>query len=197
MAVLGLGCHMGFSLVGRGAYFLVAYSGSRACRLRLLQYIGSVIVICGLSSCGFQALGHRLISCSTGAPLLHSMCDPLGPGIEAVSPASAGGFFNTEPPGKAPLCLSCCRQLTGPLPGYELLSFSRLAWASLSSCKSLRAEIIRPLVAQALKLTWYHFCHILLVRTSCEVSPDSRDGERLYLLMGKLWDCFAVFFDSS
>ena len=28
------------------------------------------------------------------------MWDPPGPGIEPMSPALAGGFFTTEPPGK-------------------------------------------------------------------------------------------------
>jgi len=28
------------------------------------------------------------------------MCDPPGPGIKPMSPASAGGFFTTEPPRK-------------------------------------------------------------------------------------------------
>ena len=36
----------------------------------------------------------------TDAELLHSMWDPPGSGIEPVCPASAGGFFATEPPGK-------------------------------------------------------------------------------------------------
>ena len=48
----------------------------------------SAIVVCGLSSCSFQA------------QLLRSMWDPSGSGIKLVSPALAGGFFTTEPPGK-------------------------------------------------------------------------------------------------
>ena len=42
----------------------------------------------GLSSCGARAL------------LLCGMCDLPGAGIEPMSPALAGGFFTTEPPGK-------------------------------------------------------------------------------------------------
>ena len=42
---------------------------------------------------------HRLNSCGTLVYLLHSMWDFPGPGIEPVSPASAGRFFITEPPG--------------------------------------------------------------------------------------------------
>ena len=41
------------------------------------------------------------------------MWDLPGPGLEPVSPALAGGFLTTAPPGKPPTCLSdlafpCC-----------------------------------------------------------------------------------------
>ena len=54
----------------------------------------------GLSSRGSWALKHRLNNCGTRAWLLHGMCDLPGPGIKPASPALAGGFFTTEPPGK-------------------------------------------------------------------------------------------------
>ena len=54
----------------------------------------------GLSSCGSQALEHRLSGCGIPAWLLHGLRDLPGPGIEPVSPALAGGFFTTESPGK-------------------------------------------------------------------------------------------------
>ena len=43
----------------------------------------------GLSSCGVQAV------------LLRGMWDLPGPGLEPVSPALAGGFLTTAPPGKS------------------------------------------------------------------------------------------------
>ena len=68
----------------------------------------------GLSSCGTWALGHmgfgsygpwalerRLSSCGARALLLCGMWDLPGPGLEPVSPALAGGFLNTAPPGKS------------------------------------------------------------------------------------------------
>ena len=55
----------------------------------------------GLSSCGSQALEHRLSSCGTRALLLRGMWDLPGPGLEPVSPALAGGFLTTVPPGKS------------------------------------------------------------------------------------------------
>ena len=54
----------------------------------------------GLSSCGSRALEHRLNSCRPRALLLLGMWDLPGSEIEPVSPAVAGGFFTTEPPGK-------------------------------------------------------------------------------------------------
>ena len=42
---------------------------------------------------------HRLNS-GPQAQLPRGVWDPLGPGIEPVSPALADRFFTTEPPGK-------------------------------------------------------------------------------------------------
>ena len=61
----------------------------------------SVAAAVGLSHCDSWALEHRLNSRDTRAYLLHNVLDLLGPGIEAVSPTLAGGFFTTELPGKS------------------------------------------------------------------------------------------------
>ena len=60
----------------------------------------SVVVAHGLSSCGTWALERRLVSCGAWAELLHDMWDLPGPGLKPVSPALAGGFLTTAPPGK-------------------------------------------------------------------------------------------------
>ena len=99
LAVLGLGCFSGFFLVveSRGRSLLSWEAshgrGLSCCRA---QDLGCA----GFSSCGSQALGHRLNSCGTRAQPLFSMCDPPRLGPETTSPASAGGFSITEPPGK-------------------------------------------------------------------------------------------------
>ena len=83
--MLGLCCCVDFSLVvASGATLRLQCTGSRACKL---------------SSWG------------TGALLLCSMWDPPTSETEPMSPALAGRFFTTEPPGK-PLqlifaCLPC------------------------------------------------------------------------------------------
>ena len=82
--------------------------------LQYLQHAGSAVVACGpqsarasavvahgLSSRGLRALERRLSSYGAWAQLLRGMWDPPGPGIEPVSPALAGGFLTTAPPGKS------------------------------------------------------------------------------------------------
>ena len=54
----------------------------------------------GFSSCSSQALDHRLNSGAALAQLLQGMWDLPGSVIEPTSPALAGGFFTTEPPGR-------------------------------------------------------------------------------------------------
>ena len=54
----------------------------------------------GLSCCRAWALEHRLSNCGTQAQMLRGMWDLLGPGLEPVSPALAGGLLTTVPPGK-------------------------------------------------------------------------------------------------
>ena len=51
----------------------------------------------GLSSCGSQALAHKLKSCG---PVVQDMRDLPGSGIEPISPALVGKSFTIEPPGK-------------------------------------------------------------------------------------------------
>ena len=66
--------------------------------LLLLRSIGSRPA--GFSSCGSRVLERRPSSCGAQAQLLRSIGDLPGPGIEPVSPALAGGFLTTAPPGK-------------------------------------------------------------------------------------------------
>ena len=75
--------------------------GFSCCGARALGARASVVVARGLSSCGSQALERRLSSCGTRASLLHGMWDLPGPGLEPVSPALAGRFLTTAPPGKS------------------------------------------------------------------------------------------------
>ena len=73
---------------------LVPEHGLQACGLQELWHTG-------LSSCVSRALERRLSSCGTRAQLLRSMWDLSGPGLKPVSPALAGGFLTTAPPGKS------------------------------------------------------------------------------------------------
>ena len=53
----------------------------------------------------------RVISCGAWTELLHSMWGLPGPGTEPASPALAGSFFTTEPPGKLPFPIFFCKLL--------------------------------------------------------------------------------------
>ena len=76
------------------------------CRLSLVAVGGvySLLAMLGLHCCRAWGLGCAgFSSCSTRAYLPHSMWDLLGPGIEPVSSALAGGFLTTGLPGKPPI----------------------------------------------------------------------------------------------
>ena len=73
----------GYSLCGARASHCGGFS---CCRARALGVWASVVVARGLQSAGSVVVAHKL-SCS-------------GPGLEHVSPALAGGFLTTAPPGK-------------------------------------------------------------------------------------------------
>ena len=78
---------MGFSLVSaNGDYSLLRCAGFSLRWLLLLRSTGS-------RHTGFS-------SCSTQAQLLRGMWDLPRPGLEPMSPALAGGFLTTVPPGK-------------------------------------------------------------------------------------------------
>ena len=105
---LGLRCCVwAFSICGERVAALrcgarASYCGGfSCCRAWALGTWASVVVACGLSSCGLRALEYRLSSCGARAWLLRGMWDLPGPGLEPVSPALAGGFLTTVPPGKS------------------------------------------------------------------------------------------------
>ena len=87
LAVLGLRFYVrAFSSCGkRGPLFIVVR--------RPLTIVASIVVKHRLQTC-------RLSSCGSRAQLLHGMWDLPRPGLEPVSPALAGRFSTTAPPGK-------------------------------------------------------------------------------------------------
>ena len=80
-------CAQAFCSCGQGGLLFVAVCG-------LLIEAASLVVEHGLQA-------RRLSSCGARTQLLRGMWDLPGPGIEPVSPALAGGFFTTAPPGKS------------------------------------------------------------------------------------------------
>ena len=98
--------------------------GFSCCGARALGAQASVVVARGLSSCGSRTLECRLSSCGSRALLLRGMWDLLGPGLKSVSPALAGGFLTTAPPGK-----SLCHTFNSCVGGhFEVVYSLSLAW---------------------------------------------------------------------
>ena len=103
MAVLGLRCcTQSLSSCSKRGILFVAVRG-------LLIAVASLVVEHRLQVCGLQQLwragsvvvARRLSSCGARAQLLHGMRDLPRPGLEPVSPALAGRFLTTAPPGKS------------------------------------------------------------------------------------------------
>ena len=85
-------------VVASGGYSSLRCAGFSLWWLLWLQSMGTRHA--GFSSCGSRALECRLSSCGAGDKLLHGMWDIPGPGLEPVSPALAGRFLTTVPPGE-------------------------------------------------------------------------------------------------
>ena len=87
MAVLGLRfCARAFSSCGKRGPLFITVRGP-------LTIAASLVAEHGLQT-------RSLSSCGSRAQLLRGMWDLPRPGLEPVSPALAGGFLTTAPPGK-------------------------------------------------------------------------------------------------
>ena len=83
-------CARAFSSCGEREPLFIVVRGS-------LTIAGSLVAEHRLQTC-------RLSSCGSRTQLLRSMWDLPRPGLEPVSPALAGRFSTTVPPGKPPYC---------------------------------------------------------------------------------------------
>ena len=90
--VLGLHC-------GRLCSSYREWGCSLVAALRLLVEVAALVER-GLQHSQLLGARAQVSSCGAWAQPLCGLWDPPGPGIEPMSPALAGGFFATEPPGK-------------------------------------------------------------------------------------------------
>ena len=87
LAVLGLRfCARAFSSCGKRGPLFIAVSGP--------------LTIAASLAAEHRLQSRRLSSCGSRAQLLRGMWDLPRPGLEPMSPALAGGFSTTAPPGK-------------------------------------------------------------------------------------------------
>ena len=130
LAVLGLCCCARASHCG----------GFSCCRAQALGARAPVVVARGLSSCGWWALERRLSSCGAWAQLLRSMWDLPGPGLEPVSPALAGGFLTTAPPGKPDPIIIILHSLSTNTESTRNMETSLVIW-QISLQLKVRSQI--------------------------------------------------------
>ena len=93
LTVLGLHCCMRAFSSCRQQGLLSSCSTGFSLQWLLLLWSTSALAVPGLPEL-------RLTSCSTQTWLLQGMWDLPRPGIKPMSPAFAGRFFTTKPPGK-------------------------------------------------------------------------------------------------
>ena len=106
MAVLGLRfCARAFSSCGERGPLFIAVRGP-------LTIEASLVAEHRLQT-------RRLSSCGSRAQLLCGMWDLPRPGLEPVSPALAGGFSTTAPPGKPHHSFFICSFIDGHLSSFQ------------------------------------------------------------------------------
>ena len=111
MAVLGLRfCARAFSSCGKRGPLFIAVRGP-------LTIAASLVAERGLQT-------RRLSNCGSRAQLLRGMWDLPRPGLEPVSPALAGRFSTTAPPGKPP-----------PLFYFYFYFYFWLCWDFVATCR--------------------------------------------------------------
>ena len=92
-------------LVALGPHFCARAFSSRGKRGPLFIAARGPHTIAASPTVEHRLQTRRLSSCGPRAQLLRGMWDPPRPGLEPVSPAPAGRFSTTAPPGKPPFLI--------------------------------------------------------------------------------------------
>ena len=112
-------------------------------------------------------MARGLSSCGAQASLLHGMWDLLGPGLEPVSPALAGRFLTTVPPGKSLSCnfFKYIFQIPVPYQMYNYKIFSPILCIvfSLSWTVSFEAQKLLVLMKSNLFIISFVICAFAVV----------------------------------
>ena len=129
----------GLSLVAAsGGYSSLWCTGFSLRWLLSLRSTGSRHV--GFSSCGARAL------------LLRGLWDIPRPGLEPMSPALAGGFLTTVPPGKPHL--DCFKLTSSSTPGFVCSHFLETSSWNCARWRNLRLGYSLVIMQLAFSLWW-------------------------------------------
>ena len=129
--MLGLHCRADFSLIAVGGLLMQGFS---CCRAQAPALLGSVVVASRLQGPGWIVEAPRL-GCSKACGIFP------GPGIELASPALAGGFLTTEPPGKPNGTFDSLLSLVGRV---LFLVCRRRRLFPCEECQSLGCKVSSP-----------------------------------------------------
>ena len=124
-------CARAFSSCGKRGPLFIAVHGP-------LTIAASLVAEHGLQM-------RRLSSCGSRTQLLRSMWDLPRPGLEPVSPALAGRFSTTAPPGKPTIFLIICnfKKLLREFPGGLVARILGFHWSSLGLIPGWGTEILQ------------------------------------------------------
>ena len=130
----------------------------------------------------------------TGAELLRRMREVPRPGIEPLSPAWAGRFFTTEPPGKPTFFFEKTMKIRHVISENQKNNNSKIKYNS--SMKG--ASFYKPLTKQHIILTQWRF--IRRLRLSCSdfrsVARFTSSEEKKHLFSGNTALWFKVHYES-
>ena len=177
------------------------------CRLKMWSFVSwnGLLFCCFCSvipnSCDHQSplfMGFLRQEYWSGLPL-PSPVDPPKPRIEPASPALAGGFFTTGPPGNLvemvkQSCLTFCNPVDSSSSGssvHGLLQTRTLEWVAISSFRGSSWPKDRTCISCIGR--WVLYCWVTWEASLSKAAVLKRGQFCPPGIFGKVWRCFQLF----